>query len=167
MKDLKTMIVEYIGVGAWATNSSWTTAGIDANIFKKLAVGLCDNNMDKVKDAASNFFKELEKNTDTKLITRRVGENPKGKFAIGINIGDDEVSLLLKLDKKLKVVGKDQRACSKGWGPFSDWAPRRSAVNSWGSYECFFIIDESSHLVDEMEEFAYNSGIMQDWIKSF
>lgn len=167
MKDLKTMLVEYIGVGAWATNSSWTTAEIDANIFKKLAVGLCDNNMIKVKDAASNFFKELEKNTDAKQITRHVGENPKGKFAIGINIGDDEVCLLLKLDKKVKVVCKNQKQCSKGWGPFSDWASRRDAVNAWGDYEFFFIIDESSHLVDEMEEFAYNSGIMQDWIKSF
>ena len=51
--------------------------------------------------------------------------------------------------------------------PFTDWESRGGALDIWAQCQIILSIDEDSPLVDEMEEFAYNSGLLEPWIKSF
>lgn len=169
MKNLKEMLLEYVGVSNWSTGSVWNTAGKDENLFKKLAVDLQDRNYDKVKDSVQKFCDELQKHKDVKIASRRPGSSPKGKFAIGLIINDDEdyIALKLKFDRRVKYVSQDRKSCERGMAPFTDWESRGSAVDTWAQCQIILSIDEDSPLVDEMEEFAYNSGLLEPWIKSF
>ena len=169
MKDLKELLLEYTGVSNWSTGSVWNTAGKDENLFKKLAIGLQDRNYDKVKDSFQKFCDELQKHKDVTVASRRPGSSPKGKFAIGLIINDDEdyIALKLKFDRRVKYVSQDRKSCERGMAPFTDWESRGSALDIWAQCQIILSIDEDSPLVDQMEEFAYNSGLLEPWIKSF
>ena len=174
MKNLKEMLLEYVGVSNWTSRLTWDTAGKEENLFKKLAIGLTESNFDKVKDSVQKFCDELQKHKDVKPALRRAGSSPKGKFAVGIKINDDAdeykdyVMIDIKLDRRVRNVFHNRAACKKGSKhPFCDWERRGMAVDIWADYSIILSIDEDSPLVDEMEEFVYNSGILEYWVKSF
>lgn len=169
MKNLKEILLEYVGVSKWSTGSTWDTAGKDSNAFKKLAISLQDRNYDRVKDSLQEFCDELQKHKDVTIASRRPGSSPKGKFAIGLIINDDEdyIALKLKFDRRVKYVSQDRKSCERGMAPFTDWESRGGALDIWAQCQIILSIDEDSPLVDEMEEFAYNSGILGQWAKSF
>ena len=167
MKNLKEMLLEYVGVSKWSTGSTWDTAGKDENLFKKLAMGLQDRNYDKVKDSVQKFCDELQKHKDVTVASRRPGSSPKGKFAIGVAVNDTDITLKLKFDRRVKYVSQDRKSCERGMAPFTGWESRGGALDIWAQCQIILSIDEDSPLVDEMEEFAYNSGILGQWVKSF
>lgn len=173
MKDLKELLLEYTGVSNWTSRSTWNTVGKDENLFKKLAIGLQDRNYDKVKDSFQKFCDELQKRKDVTVASRRIGSSPNGKFAIGLIIVDtgdeykDCVALKLKFDKRVLHVSQGRKSCEMGMTPFSDWESRGKALDIWAHCPIILSIDEDSPLIDEMEEFAYNSGLLEPWIKSF
>lgn len=121
MKNLKEMLLEYMGVSNWSSRSVWNTAGKDENLFKKLAMGLQDRNYDKVKDSFQKFCDELQKHKDVTIASRRPGSSPKGKFAIGVAFNDTDITLKLKFDRRVKTVVQSRKFCEAGTPPFSDW----------------------------------------------
>ena len=167
MQNLKDLMRESIGVDNWSTDSTWNTRSKDKNEFKKLALGLCSRDFDKVKDSIQKFADELQKNNDVTQVSRRPGYSPKGKFVIGTNIADDRICIYLKFNRRTLLVIHSRRACEKGATPFSDWNRRGSAIDIWADCQPILSIDENSPIVDEMEEFAYHSGILNHWVKSF
>lgn len=167
MKSLKDLLHESIGVNNWSTGSTWNTRDKDENEFKKLALGLCCRDFDKVKDSTQKFVNEISKDNGVSQISTRKGYSPKGKYSIGISIQEDEVAIKLKFDRKVLIVSQHRRACENGASPFSDWVRRGSAADIWADCTTILSIDENSPIVDEIEEFAYHSGVLCTWVKSF
>ena len=85
----------------------------------------------------------------------------------GVIVNDTDITLKLKFDRRVKTVVQSRKSCETGTPPFSDWESRGGAVDVWAQCQIILSINEDSPLVDEMEEFAYNSGILGQWVKSF
>ena len=164
MQNLKDLMRESIGVDNWSTGSTWDTRHKDENEFKKLALGLCGRDFDKVKDSIQKFVDEILRDDGVTQVSRRPGYSPKGKFAIGVCIQEDGITINLKFNRRVLIVSHLRRACEKGAVPFSDWAHRGSAIDIWADCQSILSIDENSPIVVEMEEFAYHSRILSHWI---
>ena len=167
MKSLKNLLHESVGVNNWSTGSAWNTRSKDKNEFKKLALGLCGRDFDKAKDSTQKFADEILKENGVSQITARKGYSPKSKFAIGICIREDGITIKLKFNRRVLIVTQHRRASEDGVQPFSDWSRRGTAIDIWANCSTILSVDEDSPIVDEMEEFAYHSGILGAWIKSF
>ena len=100
MQNLKDLMRESIGVDNWSTDSTWNTRGKDENEFKKLALGLCSRDFDKVKDSIQKFADELQKNNDVTQVSRRPG------YSRRVNLSLEQILLMIAYVYILNLIGE-------------------------------------------------------------
>lgn len=172
MQSLKELIMEDT-LFDWSM-IGYQTANKEENLFKQLAINLCGRNYDEIENHVRDFFNKLQKDKNVTKVPNLPGRGPKGKFAIGIFTGDDAdhggpyVHLFFKYNRRVLEIYQSTLALKRGakW-PGYNWIGRGGNVNYWADCQEILSIDENSHLIDEMKEFAVNIGTIEEWIKTF